>query len=156
LVMLDHDGDENYQPMLVPIQGGFPTPAFDGLSDKRVHAFEPDEERGIVYLSAESRSEPLNFVYRGDLAGRSLHELTRSRWSREPIAVSSDHKRVALVESYTAGDSVLYLWSDGQCQAIVGTPLQERAVGTKPSRTAFFDGAFVRGDRSLLLATGLF
>src|SRR5689334_20284337 len=54
LVMLDHDGDENYQPMLVPIQGGFPTPAFDGLTDKRVHAYEPHEERGIVYLSAES------------------------------------------------------------------------------------------------------
>src|SRR5262249_49510031 len=39
---------------------------------------------------------------------------------------------------------------------IVGTPLEERAAGTKPSRTAFFDGAFVRGDRSLLLATALF
>jgi dipeptidyl aminopeptidase/acylaminoacyl peptidase len=54
------------------------------------------------------------------------------------------------------GDSVLFLWSDGQCRPIVGTPLQERAIGTKPSRTAFFDGAFVRGDRSLLLATALF
>jgi pimeloyl-ACP methyl ester carboxylesterase len=156
LVMLDRDGDENYQPMLVPIQGGFPTAAFDGLPETRVHAYEPDTERGIVYLAAESRSEPLNFVYRGDLARRSLHELTRSRWSRTPIAVSSDHDRVALVESYTAGDAVLLLWSDGKCQPISGTPLEERASGTKPSRTAFFDGAFVTGDRSLLLATGLF
>jgi len=156
LVMLDHDGDENYQPMLVPIQGGFPQPAFEGLSNTRVHAFQPDVERGIVYLAAESRSEALITVYRGDLAGRSLHELTRSRWAREPIAVSSDHQRVALAESYTAGDSVLYLWSDGQCRAIAGTPLEERAPGTKPSRAAFFDGAFVRGDRTLLLATALF
>src|SRR6185369_7563009 len=156
LVMLDRDGDENYQPMLVPIDGGFPTPAFDGLSNTRVHAYEPDAERGIVYLAVESRSEALNTVYRGDLARRSLTELTRSRWSRTPIAVSSDHKRVALAESYTAGDAVLYLWSDGQCRPIVGTPLEERATGTKPSRTAFFDGAFVKGDRSLLLATALF
>ncbi len=28
LVMLDHDGDENYQPMLIPLEGGFPEPAF--------------------------------------------------------------------------------------------------------------------------------
>jgi pimeloyl-ACP methyl ester carboxylesterase len=156
LVMLDRDGDENYQPMLVPMLGGFPTPAFDGLSETRVHAYEPDTERGIVYLVAESRSEPLQFVYRGDLARRTLQELTRSRWTRTPIAVSSDHKRVALAESYTAGDAVLFLWSDGKCQPIVGTRLEERAAGTKPSRTAFHDGAFVAGDRSLLLVTGLF
>src|SRR5678815_591373 len=27
LVMVDHDGDENYQPMLIPLEGGFPEPA---------------------------------------------------------------------------------------------------------------------------------
>ena len=31
LVMLDHNGDENYQPMLIPMQGGFPEPAFEVL-----------------------------------------------------------------------------------------------------------------------------
>src|SRR5262249_39412108 len=50
----------------------------------------------------------------------------------------------------------LFLWSKDECRAMVGTPLEERASGTKPSRTAFFDGAFLPGDRSLLLATGLF
>ena len=156
LVMLDHDGDENYQPMLVPIEGGFPTPAFEGLANTRVHAFEPDTERGMVYLTAESRSEALNVTYRGDLARGTLHELTRGRWMREPIAVSPGHERVAMIETYTAGDTVLFLWSDGGCRPIVGTPLEERAAGTKPSRTAFFDGAFLRGDRSLLLTTALF
>src|SRR5512143_4057222 len=29
LVALDHDGDENYQPMLIPVDGGYPEPAFD-------------------------------------------------------------------------------------------------------------------------------
>jgi pimeloyl-ACP methyl ester carboxylesterase len=156
LVMLDQDGDENYQPMLVPIEGGFPAPAFDGLADTRVHAFEPDMERGIVYLVAESRKEALNVTYRGDLAKGTLYELTRGRWLRQPVAVSSDHERIALVENYTAGDAVLFLWSDGQCRPIVGTPLEKRAAGTKPSRTAFFDGSFLPGDRSLLLTTGLF
>src|SRR5689334_18343587 len=30
LVMIDHDGDENYQPMLIPIDGGIPEHAFPG------------------------------------------------------------------------------------------------------------------------------
>src|SRR5664279_6223088 len=28
LVMIDNNGDENYQPMLIPVNGGFPEPAF--------------------------------------------------------------------------------------------------------------------------------
>src|SRR5689334_8712651 len=28
LLMLDQDGDENYQPMFLPIEGGIPEPAF--------------------------------------------------------------------------------------------------------------------------------
>src|SRR5688500_4497407 len=31
LVMLDSDGDEKYQPMLIPMDGGFPEPAFQGF-----------------------------------------------------------------------------------------------------------------------------
>src|SRR3981081_3247363 len=28
VVMIDRDGDENYQPMVIPIDGGIPEPAF--------------------------------------------------------------------------------------------------------------------------------
>ena len=28
LVMIDKDGDENYQPMVIPNTGGYPAPAF--------------------------------------------------------------------------------------------------------------------------------
>ncbi len=30
VVMLDQNGDENYQPMIVPMEGGFPEEAFPG------------------------------------------------------------------------------------------------------------------------------
>src|SRR5512141_2686363 len=46
LLILDHDGDENYQPMLVPLDGGFPEPAFgEQLAGYRVHATRADGER---------------------------------------------------------------------------------------------------------------
>ena len=50
LVMIDHDGDENYEPFLVPIEGGVPEPlvpdAFDG---HRSHLVSIDPEAGIAY-----------------------------------------------------------------------------------------------------------
>ncbi len=56
LVMLDHDGDENYQPMVIPIEGGFPEPAFDHFfSRHRVHLTSFDHEKNIVYFCAEQR-----------------------------------------------------------------------------------------------------
>ena len=38
VVLLDNDGDENYQPMTIPLAGGFPQPAFgDTFSQLRMH-----------------------------------------------------------------------------------------------------------------------
>ena len=38
LVMIDNDGDENYQPMIIPIDGGFPEYIFgEALENYRVH-----------------------------------------------------------------------------------------------------------------------
>ena len=38
LVMIDQDGDENYLPMQIPLEGGFPEPAFDNFfANTRCH-----------------------------------------------------------------------------------------------------------------------
>jgi pimeloyl-ACP methyl ester carboxylesterase len=155
LAMLDRDGDENYQPMLVPLTGGFPEPAFPSAPDMRYHAFEADTERNVVHLVGEAPTESLCVTFRGDLNEGTLRELTRNRWMRIPIAVSPDHDRVALIEGYTAGDTVLYLWSQTDCRAIVGTPIEQRGPGHAPERTGFSYGAFTR-DGALLLLTSLF
>ncbi len=56
LVMIDRDGDENYQPMLIPMEGGFPEPAFNNFfADYRVHLVKCDAEQNVAYFSAESR-----------------------------------------------------------------------------------------------------
>src|SRR5258708_25884709 len=44
--MLDRDGDENYQPMLIPLEGGIPEPAFGPSFDgQRVRCLESHPER---------------------------------------------------------------------------------------------------------------
>src|SRR5260370_31917223 len=51
LVMIDRDGDENYQPMLIPMAGGFPEPAFyNYFAAYRVHLVDCDSAKNIVYL----------------------------------------------------------------------------------------------------------
>ncbi len=131
LVMIDHDGDENYQPMLIPIDGGFPEPAFDNhFANYRVHLTECDIENNIVYFSAERRDKPLNEAYRGDLSSNKLTKLDESEWGSYPAGYSADHSKVLIGEGYTTGDSVLFLL-DGKKkkQVLYGKPLAERQDG---------------------------
>ena len=46
----------------------------------RVHLEKFDDERGIVYLGAESRKEPVQVAWRGNLATGELIELGRSAY----------------------------------------------------------------------------
>jgi hypothetical protein len=81
LVMLDKDGDENYQPMLIPITGGYPEPSFYNFFENyRVHLGACDAKNQICYLSAESRSEAMNESFQGHLDSGKLTKLAESRW----------------------------------------------------------------------------
>jgi len=80
IVMIDNDGDENYQPMAIPIDGGYPQPTFDNFfAGYRVHIDRPDIDRNLLYLVAESRQEPRVFTYQGNLETGKLVLLGESR-----------------------------------------------------------------------------
>jgi pimeloyl-ACP methyl ester carboxylesterase len=130
MVMLDHDGDENYQPMLIPIEGGFPEPAFDNFFEKhRVHLAECDMEKNIVYLNAERRDKSVSEVYRGDLRTNKVTKLAESEWGAYPGGANEDHTRVFMADGYTAGDTVLYLLEKNKKSVLYGKPLEERKEG---------------------------
>ena len=76
LVMLDNDGDENYQPMVIPLAGGFPELAFgDILSPYRVSCSVCDAERGLIYMTAQARQGQYSVLYRGDMITRTVERL---------------------------------------------------------------------------------
>jgi pimeloyl-ACP methyl ester carboxylesterase len=157
LVMLDRDGDENYQPMLIPLTGGYPEPAFgEPLANYRCHVGKGDRERSLVYLFAESRAEAMNVTFRGDLNTGALTELGRSRWGLGPDGVNADHTQAILNEGYTAGDNVLFLWKDGARRLLYGTPLEQREAGKEYPPTAVGNCFFTPNDKGLLLSTVLF
>jgi pimeloyl-ACP methyl ester carboxylesterase len=130
LVMLDNDGDENYQPMLLPIDGGFPEPVFtEELGNKRVHLAFAKHEVNLAYFAAESREAEVMSSYQANLQTMELVKLAESPWGAFPVSETSDHQRVVIIDSYTMGDSAVFLWSkkgDGQAELIYGVPIEQR------------------------------
>lgn len=158
LVMIDKDGDENYQPMLIPITGGFPEPAFgDKLENFRVHLGECNLENNLVYLNAESRSEQNIEAYQGNLASGTLMKLGESPWGAYIDGVNEDHSKAILSDGYSMGDEVLYLWEKGKGEKklLYGTPLEDRKEGQEIPLNAIFSSQFTP-EEGLLFATALF
>jgi pimeloyl-ACP methyl ester carboxylesterase len=157
LVMIDKDGDENYQPMLIPLEGGFPEPAFNNhFANYRVHLGECDLERNLVYLQAESRKKSMNEAYLGNLQDNSWTKLAESEWGANPAANNSDHSKVLLVDGYTMGDAVLFLLEAGKKRLIFGKPLESRTEGEQVPPNGLRSLAFTPSEESLLLVTAVF
>jgi pimeloyl-ACP methyl ester carboxylesterase len=159
LVTLDHDGDENYQPMLIPTTGGFPENAFgDTFADYRVRSTLCDPESNRVYLVAESRKEPKIETYQGNLETEKLTKIGESAYGLFPSCYNHDYTKVAMVEGYTIGDSTLYLWSRGarKLKVLYGKPLDDRAPGEEVPLNGLGHCHFVNEDRGLLVHCTLF
>jgi pimeloyl-ACP methyl ester carboxylesterase len=156
VLMLDHDGDENYEPMTIPLDGGFPEPVSEALAPFRSHLTEIDRKTGIAYFAAESREESLFHAFRADLSTGDVTELARSPFGAFPVAWSPDHSRVVLADGYTAGDTILYEpLPDGGRRVLYGTPLDEREAGGEYPLTGF-RSAHVTERAGMLLGTTLF
>jgi pimeloyl-ACP methyl ester carboxylesterase len=157
LVMIDRDGDENYQPMLIPLEGGFPEPAFgDFFHQHRVHLGNCDPERNLAYFNAESRLRPVQEAYRGDLSANKLEKLAESEWGANPVGCSEDHTRVLLADGYTLGDMVLSLLEDSQKKVILGKPLDQRKEGESVPPNGLLAGEFAPSGNGLLLISAVF
>jgi pimeloyl-ACP methyl ester carboxylesterase len=157
LVMIDKDGDENYQPMLIPMEGGFPEPAFNNFfKDYRVHLGECDGEKGIVYLFAERRDKPLNETYRGDVKTGKVTKIAESEFGIGVADHRKDHKKLLLGTGYTVGDGVLSLWQSGKQKLLYGKPLQDRAEGENVPLNGIGAAEFSPSEKGVLLTCSVF
>jgi pimeloyl-ACP methyl ester carboxylesterase len=157
LVMLDHDGDENYQPMLIPINGGFPEPAFEGaLSNYRVHLTECDIERNIIYLNAERRDKGLQEAYRGDLRSNMITKIAESEWGSIPYSPNADHTRILIGDGYSAGDIVLWMLEKGKKSLLYGKPIDKRKKGESVPPNGIGAAVWTPSGSGVLLTSALF
>ena len=158
LVLIDSDGDENYVPHLVPIEGGFPEPLTDDVfATGRAHLLDVDDEAEVAFFMVESRTEPAMTAVRVHLPSRAGESLWQSQYGAYVVAWTPDHARVVLADGYTMGDVVLYEVDDaGQRAMLFGTPLEERDPEHSYPLTGFRGGHGVESGKGLLLATTLY
>ncbi len=157
LVAIDHDGDENYQPMLIPVDGGYPEPAFENyFANYRVHLGPCDIQRNMVYLGAERRDAPVFETYRGDLKTGKLTKLAESQYGYFPAGHNRNHKQALLVESYTAGDNVLYLHTVDGLKLLYGKPLTDRTQGEEVPLTGITSAEFAPSGKGIVVCSAVF
>lgn len=157
LVMIDQDGDENYQPMLIPIDGGFPEPSFhDFFASYRVHLIKSDGEKNIAYFIAERRDKPIYETYRGDLKTGKLEKIAESEFAIQLLDHSNDHRKVLLGTGYTLGDSVLYFESKGTPKVLLGKPWEQRQEGETVPLNGLSFAMFSPSERGTLVVSSVF
>jgi pimeloyl-ACP methyl ester carboxylesterase len=155
LLMIDRDGDENYQPFVIPIDGGFPEPlAADHFARYRSHLVDVDPAAAIAYFAAESREESMIFGLRCDLASGTVETIAQSQYGAVPVAWSPDHSRVLLADEYLLGDVVLYEPDGtGGRRVLCGTPLEEREEGREYPRSGIHSPHVTANGGGVLLIT---
>ncbi len=157
LVMIDNNGDENYQPMLIPLDGGFPEPAFNNFfASYRVHLGACDKEKNIAYLRAERRDKPLEETYRADLKTGKLTKITESEFGIGVEAHSADHKKLIMGTGYEVGDGVMFLWQNGKKTVLYGKPMEDRAEGERVPLNGLVNGAFSPSEKGVVLVSAVF
>lgn len=159
VVMIDHDGDEIYEPLVIPLEGGFPEPLnAEAFGGKRSHLVHVDPTAGIAYFVAESREEALNYGLRASLASGAVDTLGESKYGAWPVAYATDHTRTVLADAYTSGDVVLYERDpdSGERRMIWGTAIEDRAEGEEHPLSGFETAQFTPSGHGLLVSTSLF
>ena len=160
VVMIDNNGDELYEPLVIPLEGGFPEPlnheVFGGV---RSHLLDVDPAAGVGYFVAESREEALMTGYRADLAtgeveslGASKYGVVSGRLDARPLACDPRRRLHAPATS----SSTSAIPSRASAGMIWGTPIEERAEGEEHPLLGCQTAQFTASGRGLLLATSLF
>jgi pimeloyl-ACP methyl ester carboxylesterase len=158
LVMIDQDGNEVYQPMLIPVDGGIPENAFgDQLLDYRVHLGKGLSSPNAVFLLAESRKRPIVEVLKADLEKGTFEKIYESEWV-ENGTMSESATMASILDQYSFGDHLLRLWRQGksEIQHLYGIPLDERTANHEVILSGIHDCQILPDERGILFITSLF
>jgi len=158
LVMIDENGNENYQPCFIPLEGGIPEPVFgDKYKNEQIACLHCDAENNMAYFFRDDRKTPNMECLRVDLKTLETTSLGTSIYGNYFNGVNADHTKVILSDSYTAADVVLYMWQPGwpERKLLYGVPLQERG-DRKVEPSGIGTCGFVDNDMGLLFRSNLF
>jgi pimeloyl-ACP methyl ester carboxylesterase len=158
LIALDKDGDENYRPKFIPLNGGFPEEAFPDIPEPQIFTITCHEDTNKVYMLAASQTESMFRSYVGDLATGKAEKIGETQWGGWIGDASDSDDRAVLLEGYTANDNVVFFWERGNegRSLLFGTPLEQREPGKKEPVSGIDNVNFTESEKGLLLTTALF
>ncbi|MFX1245605.1 MAG: prolyl oligopeptidase family serine peptidase [Promethearchaeota archaeon] len=158
LVMVDKDGDENYQPCFIPITGGVPKLVFgDKYAGQQLSCLIYDNKTTMAYFSIDDRKTPDIETIQVHLSSMKVTSLGKSIYGNFPIGHSPKHDIVLLSDLYTANDDVLYLWKKGNKgrSLLYGTPLDKREKGKEYPLLGLGLCSFIRKNKGIIFRTTL-
>ena len=132
LLMIDRNGDENYQPHFVPIDGGVPELVFgDRFAGQQLVCQHCDTERNIAIFNVDPRTDPLQNTFLVDLATLATTDLGSSLYGNFYEGANEDYSQIVLGDGYTQGDEAIFLWErgKGERRLLFGVPIEQRAEG---------------------------
>ena len=159
LIMLDKDGNEDYKPMFIPMDGGYPEPVFtEGLEESRYFLGKVVEDKDLAYLGAASHSEPLNTAFILDLKSGEQTVIHSSMYGTGGGDFNDDHTMAVMAQGYSVGDTVLFKWdrASGAFEPLYGTPIEERGPDHQPEINGIHSLHLVRDDTGVIFHTTLF
>jgi len=158
LVMIDENGNENYQPCFVPIRGGVPEPIFgDKYKNEQIACLHCDAENHVAYFFRDDRKTPNMECLKVDLKTLEVTSLGTSIYGNAFNGANAANTKVILADQYTAADTVLYMWQSGwsERKLLYGIPLQERG-DKRVEPSGIGTCGFVENDTALLFKSNLF
>ena len=159
LVMIDNNGDENYQACTVPLEGGIPHDVFEGkYAGHQLSCMSRDVENSVVYLWHDDRKTPNIESIRLDLSTMQATSMGTSIYGNVPVGANENNDTVVLIDGYSAADNVLYLWKEsvGRRELLFGTPLEAREQGRDYPPSGIERCNFTIDGNGLIVKTTLF
>lgn len=159
LVMIDENGNENYQPSFIPEEGGIPEPIFgDKYKGEKLACLHCDVEQNIAYFFRDDRKTPDIECLQTNLRTLETNSLGKSIYGNFFNGVNKDHSKVVLVDQYTAQDNVIFIWKRGasERELLYGTPIDKREPGQQVKFSGIGACHFTDDNKGLLFRTTLF
>jgi len=159
LVMIDENGNENYQPCFIPIEGGIPEPFFgDKYKSQQLGCVHCDTEKNIAYFFRDDRKTPNIEALQVDLSTLNATSLGTSKYGNYFNGVNTDHSTLILADGYTPADNVLYIWQKGMTERklFYGIPIEKRSENQQIKPSGIGNCSFTPDEKALLFRSNLF
>jgi pimeloyl-ACP methyl ester carboxylesterase len=158
LVMIDRNGDENYQPHFIPLDGGIPALVFgDRFAGQQLVCSHCDPDRNVAIFNVDARTDPVQHSFLADLATLAITDLGSSIYGNVYEGANAGYSQIVLADGYTEGDAAIFLWQQGmgERKPLFGVPIEQRAAGQAVPLNSIACAQFTPGG-GLLFLTSLF